>query len=149
MDTLESCNISHEVKPSNHIKNRLGYTILRSNHYDDAIAFYSNIFAEFGWVKLFEEPNLTSFGTNRHKPMFAICQPLNNQPASIANGSMITLHCQSVEEVDRLFDRVLSLGAVSDGDAGTRFGAGFYAAYFRDLDGHKLNFYTIVDHALF
>jgi predicted lactoylglutathione lyase len=42
------------------------------------------------------------------------------------------------EKVDALYAKAISLGATDEGKPGPR-GGGFYAAYFRDLDGNKLN----------
>jgi predicted lactoylglutathione lyase len=41
------------------------------------------------------------------------------------------------EQVDELHRLALSLGGTDEGAPGPR-GEGFYAAYFRDLDGNKL-----------
>jgi predicted lactoylglutathione lyase len=45
----------------------------------------------------------------------------------------------SSEKVDRLHAKALELGASDEGPAGPRGDSGFYAGYFRDLDGNKLN----------
>ena len=37
-----------------------------------------------------------------------------------------------------LYDKAIKLGGKDEGPPGTRWG-NFYAAYFRDLDGNKLN----------
>ncbi len=43
--------------------------------------------------------------------------------------------------MDALHRKALELGATDEGAAGPRGIPGFYAGYFRDLDGNKLNFY--------
>jgi predicted lactoylglutathione lyase len=43
------------------------------------------------------------------------------------------------EKVDRLYKKAIELGATDEGPPGPRADGGFYAAYFRDLDGNKLN----------
>ena len=48
----------------------------------------------------------------------------------------------SSEKVDRLYNKAIELGATDEGPAGPR-GEGFYAGYFRDLDGNKLNFFCM------
>ena len=45
----------------------------------------------------------------------------------------------AVCDVDELHAKALALGGSDEGAPGVRRG-GFYAAYFRDLDGNKLNF---------
>ena len=42
-------------------------------------------------------------------------------------------------KVDALYKKAIELGATDEGAPGPRGGGGFYAAYFRDLDGNKLN----------
>ena len=51
---------------------------------------------------------------------------------------MVALVMPSKEAVDAFYARALELGATDEGAPGPR-GEGFYAGYFRDLDGHKLN----------
>jgi predicted lactoylglutathione lyase len=43
-------------------------------------------------------------------------------------------------KVDALHRKALQLGGSNEGAPGPR-GEGFYAGYFRDLDGNKLNFF--------
>jgi predicted lactoylglutathione lyase len=42
------------------------------------------------------------------------------------------------EQVDAVYAKAIELGGSDEGAPGERF-PGFYAAYFRDLDGNKLN----------
>ena len=51
---------------------------------------------------------------------------------------MIALVVDSIDKVDTLYARAIQVGAGDEGLPGPR-GDGFYAAYFRDLDGNKLN----------
>ena len=44
----------------------------------------------------------------------------------------------SPAKVDALYRKAMELGAADEGAPGPR-GPGFYAGYFRDLDGNKLN----------
>ena len=58
-----------------------------------------------------------------------------NTAFMLAMGLLLFLvQCQ----VDRLHAKALELGATDEGPAGPR-GDTFYAGYFRDLDGNKLN----------
>jgi predicted lactoylglutathione lyase len=51
---------------------------------------------------------------------------------------MVGLLVDSREKVDRVHGKALELRGKDEGAAGPR-GEGFYAGYFRDLDGNKLN----------
>ena len=55
---------------------------------------------------------------------------------------MIALVVDSHDKVNALHARALELGGKDEGAVGPR-GDGFYAGYFRDLDGHKLNVYCM------
>jgi predicted lactoylglutathione lyase len=55
---------------------------------------------------------------------------------------MVALMVDSKAKVDALHRKALQLGAKDEGPAGPR-GEGFYAGYFRDLDGNKLNFFCM------
>ena len=56
---------------------------------------------------------------------------------------MVALLMKSPEQVDALHAKALELGGTDEGAPGAR-GGGFYAAYFRDLDGNKLNAFCMV-----
>jgi predicted lactoylglutathione lyase len=51
---------------------------------------------------------------------------------------MVAIACDSPARVDQLYRKAMELGAKDEGPAGPR-GDGFYAGYFRDPDGNKLN----------
>jgi predicted lactoylglutathione lyase len=51
---------------------------------------------------------------------------------------MVALQAKDPAQVKRIYELAISLGATDEGPPGDR-GGGFYAAYFRDLDGNKLN----------
>ena len=51
---------------------------------------------------------------------------------------MLALALDTTDKVDAVHARALELGGSDEGAPGLRFG-NFYAGYFRDLDGNKLN----------
>jgi predicted lactoylglutathione lyase len=51
---------------------------------------------------------------------------------------MVAMQMPSKEAVDAFYNKALELGATDEGAPGQRI-EGFYAGYFRDLDGNKLN----------
>ena len=55
---------------------------------------------------------------------------------------MVALVVDSKAKVDALYKKAIALGAMDEGAAGPR-GDNFYAGYFRDPDGNKLNFFTM------
>ena len=70
--------------------------------------------------------------------------PFDGKPATVGNGTMTAIGVSSRDEVERIHAKALELGAEDEGSPGLRAegGDGFYAAYFRDLDGHKLDVFT-------
>ena len=47
----------------------------------------------------------------------------------------------STDKVDTIYTKAIALGATCEGPPGLRM-EGFYAGYFRDLDGNKLNVFN-------
>jgi predicted lactoylglutathione lyase len=55
---------------------------------------------------------------------------------------MVELAAKDRAHVDQIYKVAMSLGAADEGAPGSR-GGGFYAGYFRDLDGNKLSAFVI------
>ena len=64
--------------------------------------------------------------------------PWDKNPATVGNGTMVALEAKDRDQVQRLYRIAMVEGGTDEGPPGPR-GEGFYAAYFRDLDGNKLN----------
>ncbi|HET8705983.1 MAG TPA: VOC family protein, partial [Pseudomonadales bacterium] len=69
------------------------------------------------------------------------------KPATVGNGVMVALAVEKPEQVDALYNKAIELGGTDEGAPGYRGEGGFYAAYFRDLEGNKLNFFCIAPKA--
>ena len=69
-------------------------------------------------------------------------KPFDGSPASVGNGVMVALAAKDKDQVHRLYDLALANGGVDEGAPGPR-GEGFYAGYFRDPDGNKLNAFVM------
>jgi len=87
----------------------------------------------FGWAASLDQP------------MLCIFKPYDGHPATVGNGVMAGISVDSRETVDRVHKKALELGGVDEGLPGLRAigGDGFYAAYFRDLDGNKLDVFCL------
>jgi catechol 2,3-dioxygenase-like lactoylglutathione lyase family enzyme len=116
----------------------IGYVTFGTNDMARACAFYDALFGEIGIPRLMEFPNGVCWGPAMDKPALGVLLPFNKEPATAGNGSMVALACPDTATVNRLHAKALQLGAANEGDPGPR-GPGFYGAYFRDLDGNKLN----------
>ena len=86
-----------------------------------------------------ESDRFIAWAVSPEAPSFGICLPFDGKPATVGNGTMVSLAMDSNAQVDRIHAKALSLGAKDEGPAGPRGMSGFYAGYFRDLDGNKLN----------
>lgn len=72
---------------------------------------------------------------------FCLTQPINGEPATVANGSTIGFKCSSPEQLQAFHDAAVANGGTSiEEPPGLRQGAAgaMYLAYVRDPDGHKL-----------
>jgi catechol 2,3-dioxygenase-like lactoylglutathione lyase family enzyme len=72
---------------------------------------------------------------------FCLTQPINGEPASVANGSTIGFKCSSPEQLQAFHDTAVAHGGTSiEEPPGPRQGSigTMYLAYVRDPDGHKL-----------
>ena len=117
----------------------LGYVTVGTNDIPRALAFYDALLAEFGAKRLIEHDGFIAWGADvQTPPMFAIARPFDGKPATVGNGSMVALLASSKAQVDAIHRKALALGGSDEGPPGPRSDT-FYAAYFRDLDGNKLN----------
>jgi predicted lactoylglutathione lyase len=117
----------------------IGYVTVGTNDLDRAVAFYDALFAELGATRFMEhEGTFVAWAASQDQAGFSVTKPWDGNPATVGNGCMTALAVDSPEAVDRVYARAIELGATCEGPAGSREG-GFYAGYFRDLDGNKLN----------
>ncbi|MEM6584095.1 MAG: VOC family protein [Pseudomonadota bacterium] len=116
----------------------IGYTTLGTNDFDRACAFYDALFASIGETRIMDIENFVVWGTSLEQTCFSITRPFDGKPATVGNGVMIAMKMPSQEAVDAFYNKAMELGAADEGAPGDR-GDGFYAGYFRDLDGNKLN----------
>ena len=117
----------------------LAYATLGTRDLARAAAFYDAVLAEIGAKRSMEEPDyFIAWDKGDGGAGLGITYPFNKEVATVGNGTMAALGASSREEVDRVYAKALALGGTDEGAPGQRF-PGFYAAYFRDLDGNKLN----------
>ena len=120
---------------------KLGYVTLGSRDIEKASEFYEAFLGELGCQRFMDFKHFKAWGTQLGEPFIALCSPENREPATVGNGTMIALECESHEQVDGLHAKALQLGAQDEGAPGYR-PAGYYCAYFRDPDGNKLNLHA-------
>ena len=116
----------------------IGYVTLGTNRFDEAAKFYDELFALVGAGRMLESERFIAWGTSMKSPAVSIAKPYDGKPATVGNGVMIALVMDSPDKVDTVHAKALQLGGTDEGAPGPR-GEQFYAGYFRDLDGNKLN----------
>ena len=116
----------------------IGYVTLGTNDLPRAAAFYDALLAEIGAKRLWDFGNAIAWGVSQDKPSLGITRPHDGKAATVGNGVMVAFVVDSREKVDRVHRKALELGGKDEGPAGPR-SENFYAGYFRDLDGKKLN----------
>lgn len=122
----------------------IGYVTLGTNDIARAAGFYDALLAGIGARRVMQGERYIAWACAcaPDKPGLGVIVPFDGQPATVGNGTMVALVLDSKEQVDALHRRALELGAKDEGAAGFR-GDNFYAGYFRDLDGNKLNVFCI------
>ena len=121
----------------------IGYVTLGTRDIKKAAAFYDKIAAEMGLGRFLESDTFVSWGSEESGAGLGITAPFDGKPMTVGNGVMVALAARDRAEVDRIYKLALSLGGTDEGAPGPRGEGGFYAAYFRDLDGNKLNAFVM------
>lgn len=116
----------------------IGYVTLGTNNLDEAAAFYDALLGMLGAKRVMEADTFVAWSTGAGKPALSITRPADGNAATVGNGVMVALGVDSREKVDALHAKALELGGKDEGAPGPRID-NFYAGYFRDLDGNKLN----------
>ncbi|QJE72345.1 VOC family protein [Aerophototrophica crusticola] len=122
----------------------IGYVTLGTNDLERGAPFYDAIAKELGTGRMMEWPGGIAWGEAGGAAGVCLMKPYDGKPATIGNGVMVAFEANSTEQVDRLYDIALSHGGTCEGKPGYRGEqGGFYAAYFRDPDGNKLNAFVM------
>jgi catechol 2,3-dioxygenase-like lactoylglutathione lyase family enzyme len=120
----------------------IGYVTVGTNDMPRAAKFYDALFGTIGAGRFMEMERFIAWSVAPDKPGFCIALPFDGKPATVGNGAMTAFVVDTPAKVDALHGKAMELGATDEGAPGAR-GEGFYAGYFRDLDGNKLNFFCM------
>lgn len=127
----------------------IGYVTLGTNDLHKAAAFYDTLLGTLGAGRYMEEDGyFIAWATAPNEPSLAVSKPFDQQAATVGNGTMVALHMQTPEQVTAFYDKAIELGGSCEGKPGFRpadNSSGFFAGYFRDLDGNKLNAFCVVE----
>ena len=120
------------------------HVMVGSNDIDRSKRFYDAVLGVLGAGEPFR--NQASTGHTRlfyrHAGgTFCVTEPINDEPATMANGGTIGFKCDSPEQVVRFHDTAVAHGGTSiEQPPGLRDGklGALHLAYVRDPDGNKL-----------
>ncbi len=121
----------------------IGYVTLGTNDLPRAAAFYDAIAKHFGVGRMMEFDTFIAWGKMGGAPGIAATKPFDEQKATAGNGTMVALQVGNPEQVQTVHDTAMAHGGSDEGAPGPRGDDGFYAGYFRDPDGNKLNVFCM------
>jgi predicted lactoylglutathione lyase len=116
----------------------IGYVTLGTKDLAKAAEFYDAIAAELDTPRMMEFDGFIAWGKPGGGAGIGLTRPFDGNVATVGNGVMVALQAKDKEQVHRLHEIALAHGGSCEGPPGPR-GEGFYAGYFRDPDGNKLN----------
>jgi len=116
----------------------ISHLSIGTNDFDKAIAFYDAVLAPLGCKRVMSHPGAVAYG--KAFPEFWVQTPIDNQPATVGNGSHVAFTADSAEAVQAFFDAALKAGAAGEGEPGPRpqYTDAYYGCFVRDLDGNKI-----------
>jgi catechol 2,3-dioxygenase-like lactoylglutathione lyase family enzyme len=115
----------------------IGYVCIGTNDLPRAARFYDELTAVLGARRVWDSERYVAWGRSETDSLLTLIKPLDTQPATVGNGTMVSFQADSRAQVDAVYNKALALGGKDEGPPGAR-SEDFYAAFFRDLEGHKL-----------
>ena len=127
----------------------IGYVTLGTSDLQGNAPFYDAIAKELGVGRMMDFDSFIAWGAWDGGAGIALTKPFDGNAASVGNGVMVALQAKDRDQVHRLYDIAMANGGSDEGVPGPRGepdenGNTFYAGYFRDRDGNKLNAFCMV-----
>ena len=103
-----------------------------------ATAFYDAVLAPLGYVRLWTTERAAGYGVEGPDEPFALHAVRDARAAG--PGCHVALTAPTRGAVDAFHHAALAAAGTDEGPPGLRprYGPGYYAAFVRDLDGHKI-----------
>jgi len=120
----------------------IGYVTLGTNDLARGAAFYDALAKVLDTPRMMETDTFIAWGKMDGPAGIGLTKPFDGNAASVGNGVMVALAARNEAHVDEIYKTALANGGADEGAPGPR-GGGFYAGYFRDPDGNKLNAFTM------
>jgi len=122
----------------------IGYVTLGTSDLTRGAKFYDAIAKEMDTPRMMDAETFIAWGKWDGPAGIGLTMPFNGDPQSVGNGVMVALQATDKDQVHRIYEIALAEGGTCEGKPGPRGEDGFYAAYFRDLDGNKLNAFCMI-----
>ena len=120
----------------------IGYVTLGTNDLQRAARFYDLIAGELGVGRMMEFDTFIAWGKPGGGAGIGLTKPFDGNQATVGNGVMAAFEAKDEAQVQRIYDLALANGGSDEGAPGPR-GEAYYAGYFRDPDGNKLNAFVM------
>jgi catechol 2,3-dioxygenase-like lactoylglutathione lyase family enzyme len=107
--------------------------------------FYEAVLSTIGFNKMMDMPSTVGFG-RKHPTFWLNHRPQMNE-SGVDDGFHVCLRAPTVDAVHAFHEAATAAGAASDGPPGPRpqYSPSYYAAFIRDLDGHRIEVVTFVE----
>lgn len=122
----------------------IGYVTLGTSDIARAAKFYDAIGKEMDTPRMMDTETFIAWGKWDGPAGIGLTQPFDGNAPSVGNGVMVALQAKDKEQVHKIYDIALANGGTCEGKPGPRGDDGFYAGYFRDPDGNKLNAFCMI-----
>lgn len=121
----------------------ISHTHLGTSNLARAVEFYGPVLGALGWCLRFRDDHRQWAGwepAGGGRPLFIVGAPYDGREASCGNGTMVALLAADSVAVDRAHGLAIEGRGLCEGKPGPRpeYHPGYYGAYFRDPDGHKI-----------
>jgi catechol 2,3-dioxygenase-like lactoylglutathione lyase family enzyme len=124
----------------------LFHTMVGSNDIERSRRFYDRVLGVLGvgeaTLNVADSGHTRLFYSKENGTNFIVSQPINDEPATVANGSTVAFSCSSPEQVREFHDVAVANGGTSveaaPGPRKTASMGTLELAYVRDPDGNKL-----------
>lgn len=127
----------------------ISYVTIGVDDIEAARVFYDAALGALGHQRIFQTDDWLGYvqADGAYMPRIWVCRPIDGEPATVGNGSMVGLHAPTTDAVDRFHAAALAAGGVDEGAPGrrARYQKGYYLGYVRDPAGNKLSAFCNTD----
>jgi catechol 2,3-dioxygenase-like lactoylglutathione lyase family enzyme len=122
--------------------NPFGHIDLRVSDVDAALGFYEELLPALGFTERYHGEAWKVWATTDPLPSTAYFS-ITEEPAHVANENRIAFWVESSAEVDRIAEIARQAGAADlSGPKPMPYSPGYYAAFFADPSGNRLEVYV-------